>query len=435
MGIIVQPENFEKHIRVLTEDIGVRLAGSGNDRKTVEYLLATFEEMDVRASAETFPVNERHVEEQTLDVRVGGQWRNFPCSLFSSTPGTDGRRIEAPLCFFEAPAEINAKDLSRLRGKAVVHLGCHIESRETYKALMEAKPAFMLFVDVRYPGTLPLADGLFPSYTKAIGAVPTVNVAFMDAWEWKAHGADAARLCVRGGMRRSSTANVIAELPGRDPDGMILYATGHHDTQADSVGADDNATGTAAVLEMARVLRDVERRHAIRLVAFGAEEQLSEGSAFHVRRHREELRQRGAAAFNFDGFGSIMGWSELTWNGPGELAEAMVRAFEEHGMPLRLVPEVVPYLDLFPFAAAGVPGVSLWRNNCAAGRFFHHRPDDNLSRISIPLCARQVAASAHVIADLAARPGVPVPRAIPDRLRSEIARFWEDLFGGWNLEG
>ena len=72
---------------------------------------------------------------------VGGQWRAFPCSLFSNTPGTGGKPVEAPLCLFEAPAEYRRPDLSHLRGKAVLHLGTHIESETSFQYELEKNDA------------------------------------------------------------------------------------------------------------------------------------------------------------------------------------------------------------------------------------------------------------------------------------------------------
>ena len=136
----------------------------------------------------------------------------------------------------------------------MVHLGSHIETADHYRRLMAARPAFLMFVDTRYPADAVTADGMFPAYVHRFGAVPTVSVAYQDAWNGYAAGASAARLCVIGGMRDSTSQNVIGELAGSDPSAGVLYVGAHHDTQADSVGADDNGTGVAAVLALAGAL-------------------------------------------------------------------------------------------------------------------------------------------------------------------------------------
>ena len=428
-------DRIEQVLRELTEEIGVRLAGSEAEHRAVRYVENQLAGSGARVQTEEFPVRTRDVEAERLEILVGDTWRSFRCSLFSNTPGTDGKIIEAPLVFFETPAESKRSDLSHLHGKAVVHLGCHIESREYYRRLIEAGPTFLLFVDIRYPGTVPLADGMFPEYTEAVGVVPTVNVAFMDAWQWKIEGASMARLQVTGGMRPSVSHNVIAEFPGTDEDAGIITVGGHHDTQADSVGADDNAAGTAAVIELANLIGSAgSTRRTIRLVSFGAEEQLSVGSAVYVRRRRRELNERGVFMLNLDSYGSLLGWTELFSNGPPEMADYLQAFFGARGVYTVASDTVMPYADHFPFVAAGVPGVSIIRSNCTAGRFFHHRPDDDIHRVSVALMARILDCACELLLELANSESFPFARAIPERTMKKVDSFWEDLFGGWKEE-
>jgi hypothetical protein len=423
-------ERLEAHLGALARDIGVRLAGSPGEQAAARYLSQQLAETGASVHEERFPVRERQVESEELELRLGGGWQRFPCSLFSNTPGTDGRWLEAPLVFFEAPAEYQRPTLAHLRGKAVVHLGSHIESREHYRRLLEAAPAFLLFVDVRYPGSVPLADGMFPAYTDALGAVPTLNVAYLDAWEWKRQGAEAARLRVRGGMREAESQNLIAEFPGSGPELLLVGA--HHDTQAASPGADDNATGVAAVLELGRLLAGLAPlRRTVRLLSFGAEEQLSVGSAQYVRRHRAELSQRGRFLLNFDSFGSHLGWLELLAGGPPEMAAWLRGAYQRRELYVSVVTRVVPYADHFPFVAAGVPAASLLRSNCTSGRFFHHRPDDDLSRVSAGLMARVLDASLEALVELAEAERLPFAPRIPPEQALAVEGCWNDLFGGW----
>lgn len=420
-----------RHLSVLCCDIGVRLTGTPDERAAGDYIAEEFRRTGALVRREPFPVHVREVQQEQVELLIDNQWMTFPCSLFGNTPGTNGKPLEAPLVFFESPAEPSPRDLSRLRGKAVVHLGSHIESRQAYRELMEAKPAFLLFVDVRFPGDLPLADSMFPAYTNALSAVPMVGVAYMNAWEWARRGASAARLTVAGGMRPGQSENIVAELPGQDSDAEILFLGAHHDTQADSVGADDNGSGVAGLLALARALAPQPRRRTIRLISFGAEEQLSVGSSAYVRAHREELRARGRLMFNLDAFGSLLGWTEIICNGPSELMDPVRNAFTRHGLPVRMLDGLVPYADHFPFVAAGVPGLWMWRPNCPGGRFFHHRPDDDLSRLSIPLMSRLLAALVEFEGELANVPDLPFGRAIPVHQADLVKPYWDDLFGGW----
>lgn len=424
---------LSRHLRHLTETIGVRLAGTPGEAAAADYVANEFARVGASVRRESFPVQARDVREQQLQVFHDGAWHDAGCSLFANTPGTGGEWLEAPLVFFAGPTDYQQADLAAaLRGNIVLHLGCHIESREHYRRLIAAGPLAVLMVDVRHPGAVPLADAIFPVYAAKCGAVPSLNVAFLDAWRWRERGATRARLRVVGGPRPAESANVIADLPGADPAAGVIYLGGHHDTQADSVGADDNGTATAGLLELALVLAPRPRRRTVRLISFGAEEQLSVGSAAYVRRHRAELTSEAGFMFNLDSFGSWLGWNVLYGSAPVPLDSALAAHFLRRGQPVRRERGVLPYADHFPFNAVGVPGLTLMRPNCAGGRFFHHRPDDDLSRVSVEVMAASLGAVADFTAELAAAETLPFVPTVPEDEHAAVAACWDDLFGGWD---
>jgi Zn-dependent M28 family amino/carboxypeptidase len=67
-------------------------------------------------------------------------------------------------------------------------------------------------------------------------------------------------------------ANVEVAIEGADAAAGIVLAGAHYDTVPGSPGADDNASGVAAILELARLLREARPARTIRLVAFVNEE-------------------------------------------------------------------------------------------------------------------------------------------------------------------
>jgi hypothetical protein len=66
--------------------------------------------------------------------------------------------------------------------------------------------------------------------------------------------------------------NVEATLAGHERADEVVVVGGHYDSVVGTPGADDNATGTAAVIELARLLRDVPLERTVRFVAFVNEE-------------------------------------------------------------------------------------------------------------------------------------------------------------------
>ncbi|MDB6092761.1 MAG: ywaD 1 [Verrucomicrobia bacterium] len=428
----IQPDLLLTHLRYLTETIGVRLAGQPGEQAAGEYLAAQFAAAGARVQSEVFPVATREVTTQELQVFFGGAWHVFPCSLFVNTPGTGGEWVEGPLVFFDSQTGYQETDLAaKFRGKIVLHLGTHLESPDHYRRLVAAAPLAVLMVDVRYPGASPLADAIFPAYARLHGAVTVLNVAYLDAWRWREQGATQARCRVVGGMRPAESSNIIAEFPGTDPEAGVIYVGAHHDTQADSVGADDNGSGAAGLIELARVLAPLPRLRTIRLISFGAEEQLSVGSAAYVRRHRADLANAGRCMVNLDSFGSLLGWNVLTGVLPPAIASKLAPHFQRHGQFFRHEQIAQPYFDHFPFLAAGVPGVSLIRNNCASGRFFHHRPDDTIARLSPEVMASLLQAVGDLVNDLANTADLGAEALISEVDRPTILESWNNLFGGW----
>jgi Zn-dependent M28 family amino/carboxypeptidase len=72
-----------------------------------------------------------------------------------------------------------------------------------------------------------------------------------------------------GGIR---CENLEVTVPGTTRPGEIIVAGAHYDTVVGSPGADDNASGVAAVIEIARALRPLSLQRTVRLVAFVNEE-------------------------------------------------------------------------------------------------------------------------------------------------------------------
>ena len=65
--------------------------------------------------------------------------------------------------------------------------------------------------------------------------------------------------------------NIVATLPNSAKDSMIFVGA-HYDSVPGTPGADDNASGVAALLECARLVAGLERPPAIGFVAFNREE-------------------------------------------------------------------------------------------------------------------------------------------------------------------
>lgn len=90
--------------------------------------------------------------------------------------------------------------------------------------------------------------------------------------------------------------NFIAALPAASSDAPVLVVGAHYDTAPGTPGADDNASGVAALLELARRFKGKTGAVEIRFVAYGTEEppffgSKQMGSAFHAAAMKAEGRR------------------------------------------------------------------------------------------------------------------------------------------------
>lgn len=125
----------------------------------------------------------------------------------------------------------------------------------------------------------PLADRLRAHVARLAGEIGERNV-------WRPQALHAAADYIRGQWRRQGHAvtaqrytaydvpseNLEVALGGAARASEIVLAGAHYDSVRGSAGANDNASGVAALLEIARLLRDAPLRRTVRLVAFVNEE-------------------------------------------------------------------------------------------------------------------------------------------------------------------
>ena len=148
------------------------------------------------------------------------------------------------------------------------------------------------------------------------GAIPVAAIS-------KADGARLLELLNRGPVDADllvdrvvlPSRNVIAEMPGRDGDVVVLG--GHYDTVPGTDGANDNSSGIAVLLTLAEQLAELDLPFRVRFMAFGSEELGLLGSRAYVDSLTDDGKGEIAAMLNFDALGSgssvmILGSDSLT---------------------------------------------------------------------------------------------------------------------------
>ncbi|HEY8167670.1 MAG TPA: M20/M25/M40 family metallo-hydrolase [Candidatus Limnocylindrales bacterium] len=117
-----------------------------------------------------------------------------------------------------------------------------------------------------------------------------------------------ARLVGDGRTTTAPTRSVLAELPGSEP-GPVVMLGAHLDSVMDGPGMNDDGSGTAALLEIARALGGRRPRSTIRLAFWSAEEAGLIGSRHYVESLPAADREAIVAYFNADMLGSVNGYA------------------------------------------------------------------------------------------------------------------------------
>jgi Zn-dependent M28 family amino/carboxypeptidase len=205
----------------------------------------------------------------------------------------------------------------------------------------------------------------------------------------------------------NTSHNVIAKITGSQrPDEYIIYTAhwdhlgvGKPDYRGDSIynGALDNASGTAAVLELARAFKNLETRpeRSIIFLCVTAEEQGLLGSEYYIKNPIYPL-DKTVANINIDVMNAYGRTKDIAISGAGqsELEDYLKREAEKQGRYIspESHPEAGHYFrsDHFNFARAGVPalttnsGIDDVLRGKAYGQLkldeynekYYHRPED-----------------------------------------------------------
>lgn len=123
--------------------------------------------------------------------------------------------------------------------------------------------------------------------------------------------------------------NVIGVLPGTTrPDEQIITGA-HYDSVWDCVGADDNASGVAGLIETARVLATRRYERTLVFICFDAEEVGLDGSTDYARRARERGDDiKGVVVFEMIGYRDLTPGSQSLPQGIGGIFPAPVAEIE-----------------------------------------------------------------------------------------------------------
>lgn len=431
----ISAEEYARHIATLSADeFEGRKPGTAGERKTVEYLVAEFKKLGLEpGNGDSFlqqvPIVEitagsdarlqlgsaelKYMQDMVIwtkrlvpEISVADSPLVFvghgvvaPELGWNDYAGVDMRGKTAVILINDPGFATN--DPKLFRGRAMTYYG-----RWTYKfeEAMRQGAAGALIIHDDVPAAYPW-DTVQNSWSgpqlDTVAADGNASRAAIEGWITRAAGdallrqnglsyeqmlqaasrpgfkpielAQRASGSLRNAIRRSSSPNVIARLPGsKHPDEYVFYMA-HWDhlgrafgRSGDTIfnGALDNATGTAGLLTIAKAYSEMRQRpeRSIVFLAVTLEESGLLGSAYYVANPVYPLN-RTVAAFNMDA---------ITWGGPtkdvtvvgygaSELEDYLLRAARRQDRVV--MPEPTPEngfffrSDHFNFAKVGVPAL------------------------------------------------------------------------------
>lgn len=376
VAMTVDRDRLWRHLEALCVDIGPRLSGSPGDERAVEYIAGHFRRCGAQVEVQDYrcPSWEHKSTELTL-VGAQGESEVVPAVAQTFTIGCD---VEAPLAAVGTWLELElAPDLE---GKILLLYG------DAGQALARDRNVWLLTAEERRAAAIIAVSPVETISTKLVRdpflAVPAVGVSHSVGERLREHDGAQVRLRLHARRYDSTGHNVIARIAGRES-GRIVAAA-HYDSAALVPGATDNASGTAAVLELCEVFASGQTPDlGLELVAFGADEYGRHGGNLgaveYVRRHPEEVRL-SRAVVEADCIGTVprrpklrlMGWPAA----PRRSLLDLLRGFPDY-----LVDDQSDLPDARPtaFHLPGLPAVYLLDD------YSHlpiHTPEDNIDLMS-----------------------------------------------------
>jgi len=370
-------ERAYKDLQQLAVQIGSRVAGSPAQTRAADYLAGQFEAAGLQVERQPFTFHAFEDRGSSIEVVAPSPHTLRTLTLAYSPSG----QIQGELVYVDL-ARPGDFEPAAVRGK--IALAKRGETRFGDKvAVLSAAGATAVVIFNNVPGN-------FSGNLGSPGQVPSIALALEDGEHLVSllnKGSVGVRLKVDAESVDRTGHNVIATKHGGS---RTVVIGGHYDSVQAGPGANDNASGTATALEVARVAAGRQYPFSVRFIAFEAEELGLLGSAHYVRQLDDAARESTIAMINLDMVGV---GDRLSFIGDAPMVERAMRSAEARGIsatPSRGAAGAGS--DHSSFQAAGVPSVFLFRSEDPR----YHSPEDKAEHV-VP---ENLAIAGQIVLDL-----------------------------------
>jgi hypothetical protein len=221
--------------------------------------------------------------------------------------------------------------------------------------------------------------------------------------------------------------NIIAEIPGNAKKDEVVMVGGHFDSWHYGTGAADNGIGSAATLEVMRILKSLNLKmdRTVRMALWDAEEEGLLGSAAYVKEHFADPtvmkptaeHEKLAAYFNIDnGGGKLRGVYTQGNDMVAPIFEKWLEPFHDLGAAT-VTNRNTGGTDHLSFDAVGLPGFQFIQDSLDYNSLVHHSNMDVYDRIQRNDAMQMAAIEAAFVYNAATRteklPRKPLPAPRP----------------------
>jgi Iap family predicted aminopeptidase len=431
-GLLFNGERAFKDLEKLAVELGTRPSGSDAEKKAATWIASEFEAIGLKTAIEEFEVTTGRVVSKKLEV-LAPYSEEVGCEVMPLYGSTGSGGVEGDLVHLETiDEEYLTPDVA---GKVILTSGRPKNRKRSYGILSKLKPLAMIFIE---SSPRILAKNLWGStlIKEKFGEFPVVRVTYEDGLKLLKKGAERVRLVAETEDIKVKSQNVVGELEGSERSEEIVLIGGHYDTVLEVSGAEDNAGGTAIVMELARVFKEKGTKRTMRFIAWGCEELGLLGSRDYATKLREasekakeededkETELDGLRlCVNLDVHGAYLGTNSSRVLGPPELTASVKLLSKETGVVYD-VQEGVYSSDGTSISAVGVPSVSLSRR--APTNVLMHSTEDNVRWLSPKaLQAQGEFAELYLTRYVSQAAAFPFERKIPEEQKKKVEEYFK----------
>lgn len=412
------------YLDYLCQKIGTRYSGTKAEKRAVEFIENQFREFGLDAHQEEFKFpnwDYSLCEATAFSGSKSFKLQPVPVVYSASTPAEG---ITSPLVYLEKAEEEDLKGID-LKGKVGIILG-DLSDKGNPKKLIKMNNSGLsaiILINPEYPFSMPLSLGIPTEWEQYI-KIPIVCIPYTEGYSVVKKGMKNIKMQVEARKFISSSFNVIGEIKGEGKE--IITICSHHDTVILGTGADDNGSGTAFVLELARLFsKEPKPYRSLRFVPMGVEEKRSAGANYHVRQKKNI--ENVVLAINADTIGSVIGENLIHITGSAELRRYVKKISKRNNFSATFPLKIPWWSDHFSFNLAGIPSIWFHRRNTLCGLWHAHSECDSLENISLSMVAKTMELGYEIIKEIAYSRELPFPRGIPQEQRKQIKKMADGL--------